>query len=420
MKKRRVVVTGFGLVSPVGSTVDEFWTALLEGRSGIRRVACFDPSYFSSQVASEIKNFDPALHLNSKEVKKTDRFVQFAIVAAKSAAASSGLDMSKEDLDRIGVLIGSGIGGLHTIESEHRKYIEKGPEKGPSKISPFLIPMLIVNMASGQVSMMLKAKGPNTAVATACATGNHAIGDAFRIIQRDDADVMVSGGSEAAITQMGFGGFCALRALSTRNNEPEKASRPFDKNRDGFIIGEGAGIVVLEELEHAKKRGAKIHCEVIGYGMSADAYHMTAPDPEGRGAVKCMTLALKDAKVKPEDVDYINAHGTSTIYNDRVETLAIKKTFGEDHARKLSISSTKSVTGHLLGAAGGVEFIACALAIRDGIVPPTINYETPDPECDLDYTPNKPKERDLNVVMSNSLGFGGHNASLIMRKYTET
>jgi len=416
MKRRRVVLTGLGAITPVGNTVKELWDSLLEGRSGTRRVQCFDPSSFSSQIAAEVLDFDPSKYLTPKEVKKSDRFVQFAIAASKNAVLDSGLDMENEDSSRTGVIIGSGIGGLHTVEKEHNKYIERGPEKGPAKISPFLIPMLIVNMAAGQVSIYFKAKGPNKAVVTACASGNHAIGDAFNIIRRGDTDVMISGGSEAAITVMGFGGFCALRALSRRNDDPAHASRPFDKNRDGFIMGEGAGIVVLEELEHARKRGARIYCEVIGHSMNADAYHMTAPDPEGKGATSCMNLCLEDAGVKPEEVDYINAHGTSTIYNDKVETLAIKNVFG-DHARKLVISSTKSVTGHLLGAAGGVETIACALAIKNNVVPPTTNLEIPDPECDLDYTPNKPRPMEINVALSNSLGFGGHNATLAFRKY---
>jgi len=417
MSNKRVVVTGIGLITPVGNTVDKFWESILEGRSGVRKLSCFDPSKFSSQVAAEVLDFDPSLYLGSKDVRKTDRFVQFAIAASKHAVSDSRLDITKENENRVGVIIGSGIGGLHTIESEHEKYLIRGPEKGPNKISPFLIPMLIVNMGSGQVSMHFKAKGPNTSVATACATGNHAIGDAYRIIQRGEADVMIAGGSEAAITKMGFGGFCALRALSSsRNENPSTASRPFDKDRDGFVIGEGAGVLILENLEHAKKRNANIYSEIVGYGMSADAYHMTAPDPQGEGAVRCMRLAVYDAGLKPEDVDYINAHGTSTVYNDKIETLAIKKVFGE-YARKVAISSTKSITGHLLGASGGVEAIACVLAMRDNIVPPTINYETPDPECDLDYTPNKARKRDLDVVMTNSLGFGGHNASLVLKKY---
>ena len=416
MSKRRVVVTGLGVVTPVGSTLQNFWDSLLEGRSGVGKIQCFDPSKFSCHIAAEVLDFDPSKYFGPKDARKTDRFVQLAVAASELAFNDSKLDMEKEDNDRVGVVIGSGIGGLHTVESEHMKYMERGHEKGPSKISPFLIPMLIVNMASGQVSMRLKAKGPNYCVVTACASGNHSIGDAFHVIQRGEADVMVTGGSEAAITRMGFGGFCSLRALSTRNNEPTRASRPFDKERDGFVMGEGAGIIILEELEHAVKRNANIYCEILGYGMSGDAYHMTAPDPEGEGAVRCMKLCLKDAGVKPEEVDYINAHGTSTFYNDKIETLAIKKTFGE-HAKKLAISSTKSVTGHLLGAAGGVESVACALAIRDQIAPPTINLENKDPDCDLDYVPNKPRKMKIDVVMSNSLGFGGHNAAVLFKKY---
>ena len=416
-KTRRVVVTGLGVVSPVGNDVETFWKALLEGRSGVRRLACFDPTYFTSKIAAEVRDFDPSPYLSAKEIKRMDRFVQFAVVAAKLAMADAKIDMSKEDSDRTGVIVGSGIGGLHTIEVEHRQFIALGPEKGPGRISPFIIPMLIVNMATGQISITCGLKGPNSTVATACATGNHAIGDAMRIIQRGEADIMVSGGSEAATTHMGFGGFCALKALSTAyNDRPEKACRPFDKNRDGFIMGEGAGIVILEELGHALKRNANIYCEMAGYGMSGDAYHMTAPDPEGNGGVRCMTATLKDAGVKPENVDYINAHGTSTLYNDKIETLAIKKVFGA-HAKKLAISSTKSVTGHLLGAAGGVEMIATALTLKNGIIPPTINYETPDPDCDLDYVPNKPRKAKVKVAMSNALGFGGHNATLLAKRF---
>jgi len=416
-KNRRVVVTGLGVVSPIGSTVEEFWKNLLEGKSGVKRLTCFDPTHFKSKIAAEVRNFDPSQYLSSKDMKRMDRFVQFAVVSSKMAIADSGLDLDREDRNRIGVLIGSGIGGLHTVEAEHRQYIALGPEKGPDRISPFLIPMLIVNMAAGQVSITLGLKGPNSAVATACASSNHAIGDAFRIIQRGEADMAVTGGSEAAITLMGFGGFCALKALSTSyNDRPEKACRPFDKNRDGFVMGEGAGVVILEEAEHAVKRGARIYCELVGYGMSGDAYHMTAPDPEGDGGVRCMAASLKDAGLKPKEVDYINAHGTSTLYNDKIETLAIKKVFG-DHAKRVAISSTKSVTGHLLGAAGGVELIATALCMKEGIIPPTINYETPDPDCDLDYVPNKPREAKVNVAMSNALGFGGHNATLVVRKF---
>lgn len=416
LKKRRVVVTGLGTVSPIGNSIDKFWNSLLEGKSGVKRLSCFDPTHFTCKIAAEVRDFDPSAYLSAKDLKRMDRFVQFAVVSAKMAVTDSKIDLDKEDRNRIGVLVGSGIGGLHTVETEHRQYIALGMEKGPSRISPFLIPMLIINMASGQISITLGLKGPNSAIGTACATSNHAIGDAFRIIQRDEADVMISGGSEAAITVMGFGGFCALKALSLRNDEPEKASRPFDKERDGFVMGEGSGIVVLEELEYALKRGAPIYCELVGYGMSGDAYHMTAPDPKGDGAARCMIAALKDAGIKPEDVTYINAHGTSTLYNDKIETLAIKKVFGA-HAKKLAISSTKSVMGHLLGAAGGVELIACALAIKHSIIPPTINYEVPDPECDLDYVPNKPRAHKIKVVVSNALGFGGHNAALVVKKY---
>ncbi len=417
LKKRRVVVTGLGTVSPIGNTIEKFWNSLLEGKSGVKRLTRFDPTYYTCKIGAEVTDFDPSGYLSAKELKRMDPFVQFAVVSAKKAITDSKMNLDKEDRNRIGVLVGSGIGGLHTVETEHRQYITLGPQKGPDRISPFLIPMLIINMASGQISITMGLKGPNSAVGTACATGNHAIGDAFRIIQRDEADVMVCGGSEAAITVMGFGGFCALKVLSLHNNEPEKASRPFDKNRDGFVMGEGAGVIVIEELEHALKRNAPIYCELAGYGMSGDAYHMTAPDPDGDGAVRCMRASLKDADLKPEDVDYINAHGTSTLYNDKIETLAIKKVFGT-HAKKLAVSSTKSVMGHLLGAAGGVEMIACALAIKHSIIPPTINYETPDPDCDLDYVPNKPRQQKIRVAASNALGFGGHNATLIVKKFT--
>lgn len=416
LKKRRVVVTGLGTVSPIGNSIDKFWNSLLEGKSGVKRLTRFDPTYYTCKIGAEVIDFDPSLYLSAKELRRMDRFVQFAVVGAKMAISDAKINLDKEDRNRFGALVGSGIGGLHTVEAEHRQYIALGPEKGPDRISPFLIPMLIINMASGQISITLDLKGPNSAVGTACATGNNAIGDAFRIIQHDEADLMICGGSEAAITVMGFGGFCALKALSLRNDEPEKASRPFDKHRDGFVMGEGAGIIVIEELDHALKRNAPIYCELIGYGMSADAYHMTAPDPKGDGGVRCMIAALKDAGIKPENVDYINAHGTSTLYNDKIETLAIKKTFGA-HAKKLAVSSTKSVTGHLLGAAGGVEMIACALAIKHSIIPPTINYETPDPDCDLDYVPNKPRAQKIRVAASNALGFGGHNATLIVKKY---
>ncbi|MEI6862844.1 MAG: beta-ketoacyl-ACP synthase II [Candidatus Omnitrophota bacterium] len=416
-KQRRVVITGLGVVSPIGNDLETFWKALLEGRSGVKRLACFDPTHFTSKIAAEVKDFDPSPFLSAKEIKRMDRFVQFAVVAAKKAMADSKIDMTKEDPSRIGVIVGSGIGGLHTIEAEHKQFLALGPEKGPSRISPFIIPMLIVNMATGQISITMGLKGPNSTVATACATGNHSIGDSLRMIQRGDADVMFGGGSEAATTHMGFGGFCALKALSTAYNDcPETACRPFDKTRDGFIMGEGSGVVVLEELEHALKRNARIYCELIGYGSSGDAYHMTAPDPEGDGGIRCMTASLNDAGVKAEDVDYINAHGTSTLYNDKIETLAIKKVLGT-HAKKVAISSTKSVMGHLLGAAGGVEMIVTALTIKEGVIPPTINYHTPDPDCDLDYVPNKPRAAKVKVAMSNALGFGGHNATLVARKF---
>ena len=418
MERKRVVITGMGAITPVGMTVNDYWNSLLEGRSGVRKIQCFDPSNFSSQIAAEVLDFDPSKYLNTKEIRKTDRFVQLAIAAAEEAVKEGKLDMEKEDNDRVGVIIGSGIGGLQTVEREHIRYFARGPQKGPCKISPFLIPSLIVNMAAGEVSIRHKAKGPNMAVVTACATGNHSIGEAFRIIQRDEADVMICGGSESALTIMGFGGFCALRALSKRNDEPARASRPFDRERDGFVMGEGAGIVILEELEHALKRGTEIYCELAGYGANGDAYHITAPSPEGEGAAKCMKLCIDDASARPEEVDYINAHGTSTVYNDKVETIAIKKVFG-GHAKKLAVSSTKSVTGHVLGAAGGVELIACVLAIKHNIAPPTINLENPDPDCDLDYVPNKPRNMKIDIALSNSLGFGGHNASLLVRRFLQ-
>jgi len=417
MKHRRVAITGVGVISPVGKTKEDFWNSIVNGKSGVSKLTAFDSTYFSSHIAAEVKDFDPLSYgINPKELKRMDRFVQLAVCAAKMAVEDARLDLDKEDRNRIGVYVGSGIGGLHTIEEQVRVFFQRGPEKGPSKMSPFLIPMLIVNMASGMTSIILGLKGPNSAVATACATSNHAIGDAFRVIERGDADAMVAGGAEGAITRMGFGGFCALRALSTRNDDPEHASRPFDKKRDGFIMGEGSGIVVLEELERAKNRKATIYAEIIGYGLTGDAYHITAPDPEGDGAARCMKAAIESAGLSPEDVDYINAHGTSTQLNDKIETLAIKKVFGK-HAYKLAVSSTKSMTGHLLGAAGGVELIATILGIKESIIPPTMNYEFPDPECDLDYVPNKARKKPINVAISNSLGFGGHNATLTVRKY---
>lgn len=404
-------MTGLGAISPIGNNKKDFWNAVLQGKSGAAKLTAFDPALFTTQIAAEVKGFEPARYFSSKEARHMDRFVQFALVAAKEAMRDSGLDLNKINKNRCGVLIGSGIGGLHTFEEQHNNYLAKGP----SRISPFLIPMLIVNMASGEVSIMFGFKGPNSCVATACASGNHAIGDAMKIIEREEADIMLTGGSEGCITPMGFGGFCACKALSKRNNNPQAASRPFDKERDGFVMGEGAGILVLEEYGHAKKRNANIYCEVIGYGMSADAYHMTAPDPEGDGAARCMYSALNDAQINSSEIDYINAHGTSTPLNDKIETMAIKRVF-KDHAKKLMVSSTKSMTGHLLGAAGGIEAIVCALGIKEKIVPPTINYQYPDPDCDLDYVPNTPRKKEFKVALSNSLGFGGHNAALILKK----
>ena len=411
MKKTRIVITGVGVVTPAGMDVKSFWESVSNGRNSISTITAFDPSAYTSRIAGEIKVFDPTKYLTPKDAKRTDRFVQFAVAASREAMRTSGINLNSVDKNRFGVIIGSGIGGMITIQKEHKVLLEKGP----SRISPFFIPMLIVNMASGKVSMELGLKGPNTAIATACATGTHAIGDAFKIIQRNDADLMLCGGSEAAVSPLGFGGFCAARSLSTRNDEPQKASRPFDNERDGFVMGEGAGIVILEEYEHAKKRGADIYAEIIGYSMSADAYHMTAPDPEGKGAIQCISGCLKDAGIRPQDVDYINAHGTSTKLNDKVETKAIKEVFGS-HAKKLAVSSTKSMIGHLLGAAGAVECVATALTMRNGLIPPTINYEFPDPDCDLDYVPNTPRKADVNIALSNSLGFGGHNCTIALKK----
>lgn len=409
---RRVVVTGLGVVSPVGNNKEEFWTSLINSRGGVSLLTSFDCKDYDSRIAGEVKNFAPASFISKKELRRMEKFVQFAVTAAKEAVDDSGLEIEKEDPFDIGVLLGSGIGSLRIIEEQYKVILDKGP----SKITPFLIPMLIVNMASGHISIMLKVKGPNSCTTTACAAGTHAIGAAFRIIQNNEADVMITGGTESCITALGIGGFCALKALSTRNDEPGRASRPFDRDRNGFIMAEGAGVVVLEEIEHAKKRNAEIYAEVIGFGMSGDGYHMTAPDPSAEGPARCMSSALKDANIKPEDVDYINAHGTSTQLNDKVETSAIKKVFG-GYAKKVAVSSTKSMTGHLLGAAGGVEFIACCLAIQNSIIPPTINYEIPDPACDLDYVPNKARQTKVNITLSNSLGFGGHNASICLKSF---
>ncbi|MBI5115961.1 beta-ketoacyl-ACP synthase II [Candidatus Poribacteria bacterium] len=413
MTQRRVVITGAGVISPVGNTLDKFWESLKEGRSGTKRLTYFDTTDYSSKVAGMVENFNAEDYFSPKEVKRTDRFTHFALAAGKLALANSGIDLEKVDRDRFGVLIGSGVGGMTTIEDQHLVYLEKGPKR----ISPFFVPMLIINMAAGVVAMNFGLKGPNAAVSTACATGSHAIGDAYRIIERDEADLMLAGGSEACLTPVGFAGFCAMRALTTsRNDQPERASRPFDRTRDGFVMGEGAGIVLLEELEHARARGASILGEIVGYGMSADAYHITAPSPDGDGAARSMRAALRSARVSPDVVDYINAHGTSTHLNDKLETEAVKTVFGE-HARKLCISSTKSHMGHLLGAAGGVEAVATLLSIKNGVVPPTINYEEPDPECDLDYVPNLAREMKVDYAMSNSFGFGGTNATLIFKKF---
>lgn len=412
--QRRVVVTGLGVVSPIGIGKDEFWTGLKTGKNGVAKITYFDASQFDAQIAAEVKNFDPSQYLDKKEARRLVNFITFAIVAAQMALKDSGLEINDSNAPNVGVLIGSGIGGIKFLE-EQAKILS---EKGPSKCSPFMVPLMINDMAAGMVSIKTGAKGPNSCTTTACASGTHSIGDAYEIIKRGDADVMITGGTEAAITPLGIAGFCAAGALSNRNDEPEKASRPFDAQRNGFVMGEGAGVVILEELEHAKKRGANIYAEVIGYGMSGDAYHMTAPHETGDGAIRAMKMAIKNAKISPDQIDYINAHGTSTELNDKLETLAIKNVFGE-HAKKLAISSTKSMIGHLLGAAGAVEFVALVLSIKEDFVHPTINYEFPDPDCDLDYVPNVGRQMKVNIAMSNSFGFGGHNAILIAKKFTD-
>ncbi len=408
----RVVVTGLGAVTPIGNNINDFWNSLLAGKSGVDKITYFDPHQFESRIAAEVKGYDPKATIPLKESKRMEQFAQFAVTAAKEAFADSGIDMNKENPFEVGVLVGSGIGSLRIIEETHSIYLTKGPEK----FSPFMIPLLIINMASGWISILLGLKGPNLAVVTACATGTHAIGEAFRIIQHGQAKVMVAGGTESCVTPLGIGGFCALKALSKRNDDPKAASRPFDKERDGFVMGEGAGIVILEELEHAKARGAKIYGEIVGYGLNGDAFHMTAPRPDGEGAAYCMNLALKDAKMSPQEIDYINAHGTSTELNDKIETLAIKTVF-KDHAKKLAINSTKSMTGHTLGAAGGIEFVVCCLSLRDQTLHATINQSSPDPECDLDYVPNTARKTSVEACLSNSLGFGGHNTSIIVKKF---
>jgi len=409
---RRVVVTGIGLICGSGKTKEEVWMNLLAGRSSIGPITRFDVSAFPVRIASEVKDFDPFKFFEKKEVKKMDLFIHYAVAAAQEAMDDSGFAITEQNATRIGSYIGSGIGGFGVIEREHEKFLRGGP----GKISPFFIPAAIVNLAAGHVSIRFGAKGPNSATCTACSTGAHAVGDSFKIIQRGDADAMICGGAEAAITQMGVGGFAAMRALSTRNDDPARSSRPFDADRDGFVIGEGAGVLLLEELEHARARSAKIYAEVVGYGMSSDAFHITQPSEDGDGAVRVMSNAIKDAGIETQDIDYINAHGTSTHYNDKLETMAIKRVFG-DSAYSIPVSSTKSMMGHLLGAAGGVEAGVIALALRDQAVPPTINYEKPDPECDLDYVPNTARRAQMRYALSNSFGFGGTNAALLMKRY---
>jgi 3-oxoacyl-[acyl-carrier-protein] synthase II len=411
MANQRVVVTGMGVITALGRDLETFWGNLLAGKSGVSQIEAFDTTEYTTKIAAEIKNWNPEEYVERKDARKMDRFVQFAVAASLNALKDANLNIAEDaDPERVGVIVGSGIGGLLTWEEQHRALVEKGPKR----VSPFFIPMMIANMASGQVSIITGAKGPNSTAVTACATGTNSIGDSFKMIQRGDADVMICGGAEATISPMGVAGFCSMRAMSVRNDDPTHASRPFDIDRDGFVMGEGSGVLILESLEHALKRGARIYGEVIGYGMSGDAHHMTDPDPEG--ASRCMKRAIRDAGIDPSEIDYINAHGTSTPVGDKSETKAIKTAFG-DAAYKVAVSSTKSMTGHLLGAAGGIEAIASLLAIKDGIIPPTINIENQDPECDLDYVPNVARKADVKIAMSNSFGFGGHNATVIMKKY---
>lgn len=409
--KKRVVVTGLGMITPLGTGTEKSWQGLIAGQSGISAIDAFDASQFDSKIAGQVRDFEPADFMPAKEIKKMDRFIHFSLAASDMAMQDAKLQVSPADAHHVGVLVGSGIGGLAAIEKYHKILLEKGP----SRITPFFIPMVIINLTSGQVAMRFGCKGPNLSVVTACATGTHAIGEAARIIQRGDAKAMIAGGTEAVVTPLTIGGFAAMKALSTCNDQPQKASRPFDARRDGFVMGEGAGIVVLEELEYAKARGAKIYAELIGYGTSGDAYHISSPSPDGEGAISCMRNCLQDAGIQPQEVDYINAHGTSTPINDSLETMAIHQVFGQ-HASKVAISSTKSMTGHLLGAAGGVEAVICLLAMERGIIPPTINYEHPDPACDLDYVPNQARKQEVKVSLSNSFGFGGTNATLAFRK----
>lgn len=412
--KKRIVVTGVGVVTSVGIGVNRFWKNIINGVSGIDRLTLLDTSDLEVKIGAEVKDFDPGQYMERKEVKRADRFVHFAVAGARLALADSGLEINSSNAENIGVVIGSGIGGMKTFEDQARNCLEKGPKR----VSPFFIPMMIPDMGSGFVSIITGAKGPNHTVVTACASGTHSIGDSLRLIQNGEAVAMVTGGSEAAITRLSLAGFTSAGALSTNNDDPKGASRPFDLNRDGFVMGEGSGILVLEELEHAESRGAKIYAEIVGFGGSGDAYHMTSPDPEGDGAARAMRRAIADAAIEPEQISYINAHGTSTAANDKLETKAIKRVFGEA-AYRIPVSSTKSMTGHLLGAAGGVEAIISVLALKEGIIPPTINYRNPDPECDLDYVPNQARRSPLEYVLSNSLGFGGHNACLIFRKYDD-
>jgi 3-oxoacyl-[acyl-carrier-protein] synthase II len=410
---RRVVITGLGVVTPLGHDVNTFWQNLIAGQCGIDKITAFDATAFDTQIAGEVRNFDPLPAFPSpKEIRRTDRYSQFGIYAAWSALKDSGLDLAKENVDEIGVFLGSGIGGLATTSDQHKILLERGP----GRMSPFTIPMLISNMASGLISMYFNLRGPNFATCSACATANHSIGEAWRTIKAGDAQIMFAGGTEATVIPIGIGGFCAMKAMSTRNDDPKHASRPFDKDRDGFVMGEGAGVLVLEELEHAKKRGAQIYCEIAGYGNTADAHHLTAPSPGGEGAARCMKMALRTGGLNLTDISYINAHGTSTPQGDICETQAIKTTFGE-HAKKLCVSSTKGATGHMLGAAGAVELAACAMAIKHNIVPPTINLQNPDPECDLDYVPNTAREMSVNAIVNNSFGFGGHNSTIAAKKF---
>ncbi|MDP8235047.1 MAG: beta-ketoacyl-ACP synthase II [Candidatus Erginobacter occultus] len=414
MSSRRVVVTGIGVLSPIGNNPDEFWDSLAHGRNGIGRITAFDPSGFASQIAGELKNFDASQYLDRKQLKRMDPFCQYGLVAAQQALEDSGLDLEKENCDRIGVYAGSGIGGLATIEAQHQIMLEKGPDR----VSPLTVPMMIINLLPGQIAMNFGLKGPNVSVVTACATSTHSIGEALLAIRSGMADVIVAGGSESSTTPFGLAGFCSMKALSTRNDAPEKACRPFDKERDGFIMASGSGMLVLEELEHAQARSATIYGELAGYGATSDAYHLTAPAPEGAGAARSMKMALDLAGVSPSEVDYINAHGTSTPLNDKFETMAIKTVFGEG-AYQVPISSTKSMHGHLLGAAGAVEAIACLQAMKNNLIPPTINYEFPDEGLDLDYVPNQPREAKVNIALSNSFGFGGHNGTLILKRFQD-